>query len=81
MSANYEAWKKSGCEHGWKMPKRPSLFWRLPFIRHAWVMWVTWQVELHYRHGLGSIGIRTGYDEWVLYGMFWNYWPSDEKQT
>lgn len=61
-------WELSGAEHGWVMPSAPR--WkRLPIIRHIRAVRAKWQIERWYSHGPGSFGIRTGYDEWVVFGM------------
>lgn len=62
-------WLEAGQRLGWTMPAAP--WWkRLPVIRHARAVYGTWRVEQWYRYGPGSIGLRTGYDEWALWGIF-----------
>lgn len=62
-------WKALGAEYDWSMPAAP--WWkRLPIIRHIRTLWIAYQVERHYAYGFGSIGLRSGYDDWVLWGMW-----------
>lgn len=62
-------WREQGIEYGYTMPK--SSWWkRLPIIRHIRTIKTMIAVEWHYSRGMGSIGIRTGYDDWVLWGMW-----------
>lgn len=61
-------WEKYGEELGYVMPQAPD--WkRLPIIRHARAIWLKIQVERHYTKWAG-IGIRTGYDDWVINGIW-----------
>lgn len=65
-----EQWLKDGAENGWQMPTAPR--WkRLPIIRHLRAIYWHNKVERHYRMcaALGMVG-RTGYDEWVVYGIW-----------
>lgn len=62
-------WHYAGIENGWTMPCVPR--WkRLPIIRHIRTLWGSLSVAFWYALGPGSIGIETGYDDWVLYGMW-----------
>lgn len=74
-------WFATGTRNGWYMPEAPHWFWRLPVIRHLWLVREAMRVEHHYTYGLGSIGFRTGYDEWVLWGMWRNLWLDDATPT
>ena len=70
-------WRMCGKNHNWKMPIIPR--WkRLPIVRHILTWKAMWEVERWYTYGPGSIGIPTGYDNWVLDGM-WNNWESLEN--
>lgn len=63
-----QIWRRDGERFGWKMPRAPS--WkRLPVIRHIRAMRLRIQIELWYAAGPGSIGLRSGYDNWVLFGI------------
>lgn len=59
-------WFEQGKRNGWVMPEAP-LWKRLPIIRHIRAIWNSYQVARWYSM---VPGIPTGYDEWVLYGMF-----------
>lgn len=74
-------WQRIGRENKWTMPPTPRWLWRLPLVRHLWVLWQAWQVERHYSHGFGSFGLRTGYDGWVLWGMWRNLWPQEASDV
>lgn len=64
-----EDWKVSGDELGYTMPRAPR--WkRLPIIRHVRTIYAACMVELWYSNGPGVIGVRTGADDWVLWGMW-----------
>ena len=69
MSDAIKDWHERGLEYGYRMPTAPR--WkRLPIIRHFRTIKTAIAVEWHYSFGFGSIGIRTGYDDWVLWGMW-----------
>lgn len=69
-------WKQRGIDNDWTMPPKPHWIIRLPIIRHLWVMRESFCVERHYSHGIGSIGLRSGYDDWALHGMWNDWWPN-----
>ena len=62
-------WEKTGAELGWVMPA--AVWWkRLPVIRHVRAILGAVKVAIHNRF-YRSIGlIPTGYDDWVLHGMW-----------
>lgn len=65
---DFERWKADGVAYGWVMPAAP--WWkRLPVVRHVRAVWNGFWVEVWYRKGPGSLGLRTGYDNWVLWGI------------
>jgi hypothetical protein len=66
---DFHRWQQMGAENEWKMPFT-SRWKRLFIIRHVRTLWMEFQMELWYSYGPGSIGIRTGYDSWVIYGMW-----------
>lgn len=67
---DYEKWETDGQRYEWKMPSAPR--WkRLPIIRHIRALKLKVAVERHYSAGIGMIGIRSGYDDWVIYGVWY----------
>lgn len=63
-------WIVDGKMNGWEMPKT-SFILRLPIIRQVRAIYRLILVELWYSIGPGSYcGIRSGYDSWVLYGIW-----------
>lgn len=64
-----ESWIDEGHEKGWMMPVK-RWFQRWPIVRHFWVGWVGIQVERHNTRWRQMGSIPTGYDEWVLYGVW-----------
>lgn len=66
--SKHQEWFDQGQCNSWNMPVR-KLYHRLPIIRHIVTLWSAWQVERWYA---AVPGIRTGYDEWVLYGIWHN---------
>ncbi len=63
-----DLWRAYGLKEGWKMPSAPR--WkRLPGIRWVRALVECIRVEAWYRHGPGRMGVRTGYDDWVVYGI------------
>lgn len=69
MSDDLVRWHRRSAEYGWQMPVA-SWWKRLPVIRHARAAWAKWQIERWYGYGPGSIGLRTGYDDWVVFGIY-----------
>lgn len=66
----HSAWVLDGNANAWKMPV-VSRWKRLLLIRHLRAIYLKSKVETHYSVGMGFFGLRTGYDDWVLYGI-WN---------
>lgn len=64
----HQEWFNQGQRNNWHIPEL-KLYHRLPIIRHIVTLWSAWQVERWYA---AVPGIRTGYDEWVLYGIWHN---------
>lgn len=61
----HSEWIKQATENGWVMP--PEARWmRLPIIRRIRAFWALYRVERWYAQ---VPGIRTGYVEWVVYGI------------
>lgn len=64
-----ERWHQTRADCGWSMPSAP--FWkRLPVVRHIRTWWGMYQISRWYSQGPGLLGIPTGYDNWVLFGMW-----------
>lgn len=67
--SDMHAWLQDKEAYGWEMPAAP--WWKkLPIIRHVRAIWAKIQVERWYSHGPGLLGIRSGYDDWIVYGIF-----------
>ena len=67
-----EQWLKDMAYNNWIMPFAP--WWkRLPTIRHVRAILLKLRVERHYNSGVGQYGLRSGYDDWVLYGIWHGY--------
>lgn len=67
--SDLEKWEADARAFEWTMP-RASWWKRLLIIRHIRALIACVAVENHYSHGLGSIGLRSGYDDWVLWGIW-----------
>lgn len=79
MDDKREAWLQQAERNGWKMPVAPA--WkRLPVIRHVRAIWCAIQVERWYSSGPGMIGVRTGYDDWALWGIWHGLERSSAKR-
>jgi hypothetical protein len=65
-------WIKTGRDLGWQRPTAPR--WkRLPVIRHIRAIRAAIAVDRHERF-YRSIGlIPTGYDQWVIHGIWHGY--------
>lgn len=68
---SYENWQLAAKDNLWKMP---SVVWwkRWIIIRHIRAIYHVICVELWYARGPGSMYgyVRSGYDRWVLYGIW-----------
>lgn len=62
--SRHQEWIGQGQRNDWRMPDM-GLSYRIPIIRHVRIIWDKIQIERWYS---AVPGIRTGYDEWVLYG-------------
>lgn len=68
--SRHQDWLAQGERCGWRMHGAP--WWkRLPIIRHIRALWHSWRAYHWHRYGPGSIGIPTGYDNWVIYGIWY----------
>lgn len=63
-----ERWRADGNEWNWSLPPKAPRLLRLPIIRHFRALWLSYKIERHYAAWRG-LGVRTGYDEWVLYAI------------
>lgn len=62
-------WEKDGADFGWVMPT--AAFWkRLPLVRHVRAIYYAIQVDRHNRFWRAMGAIPTGYDAWVIHGIF-----------
>lgn len=66
-------WLAAGLDSGWGPPPRSGPLARLPVIRHVRTLWLTLQVARHSTFWAGMGMLDTGYDDWVLFGM-WRGW-------
>ena len=67
-TADYDAlWKADGERLGYRLPPPAARWKRLPVIRFMRAAVLFWRLEAHYANC--PIGIRPGYDEWVLYAI------------
>lgn len=65
-----DEWKDTGRHHGWDMPSAPA--WkRLPIVRHVRTLYHSYKVQAWDDFWWGMGLMATGYDDWVLWGM-WN---------
>lgn len=69
MSNCETLWLKDQKENGWILPPPAASWKRLVIIRHIRAAILRWKVERHYAYGPGLIGLRSGYDDWVLYAI------------
>lgn len=71
-NSDLQRWTEDGQRFGWVVPAAP--WWkRLPGIRHFRAAIGARAVAKHNRF-YGALGLMlTGYDEWVLYGIFHGY--------
>ena len=64
-----DAWEIDGKTYGWVMPYSP--WWkRLPIIRHFRFIYYSYCVTLHNEFYTRIGLLPTGYDKWVLYGIW-----------
>ncbi|MEN5297506.1 hypothetical protein ABE530_04015 [Brucella sp. TWI559] len=63
----HSEWKLIGEKNGWVTPDLGILY-RIPIIRHVLVFRDAQRIERWYS---AVPGVRTGYDEWVQYGIWW----------
>ena len=70
--SKYDSWLNEGREYGWNMPTF-SLWKRLPLIRHVFVLYTAVKIYRHESMWRAVGAIPSGYDHWVLYGLWHNY--------
>lgn len=61
-------WELDKEKHGWVLPPKAHWCLRLPIVRQVRFVWLAVKIDRHYQT-IGSFGIPTGYDEWVLYAI------------
>lgn len=64
-----DTWKECGERNGWLMPTAP-LWKRLPIIRHVRALKDAVALKRHEDMYISMGLIPTGYDQWVLWGIF-----------
>jgi hypothetical protein len=75
-----QKWRETGRRERWIMPKTWRIS-RLPIIRHVRTLWAAWGVERHYAVWESAGLLRSGYDEWVLWGLWRGLTTSVEQPT
>jgi hypothetical protein len=71
-TAEHKAWSMIQRDQGWIMPAAPR--WkRLPLIRHLRAIRAAWHVHQHNAFYIGLGLLPTGYDQWVLHGIWKGY--------
>jgi hypothetical protein len=74
---DHELWIEDKVRFGWEMPYAP--WWkRLPVIRNIRGALMTSQVNKHNKFWASMGSIPSGYDRWVLYGVY-RGWERKEK--
>ena len=66
-----DRWEQDKKDFGWKLPEC-SQWKRLPIIRHLRVIYLSLMLMLWRRYwdAQGFSGLHSGYDNWVLYGIW-----------
>lgn len=73
MTGKDMEWGLIAANNDWYMP-RVSRWKRWPVVRHVRTLRAAMRVHRHYQIYTGLMGMAsTGYDEWVLYGMWRGY--------
>lgn len=62
-------WRSACVLFGWRLPAPAAWPWRLWGVRYLRAACASIGVDLWYAYGPGSIGVRSGYDDWVLYAV------------
>ena len=69
MADPHKEWRTDGLANGWHMP--PEARWKcLPIIRHIRAAVAALAVDEHETFWRTAGLIPTGYDQWVLYGIW-----------
>jgi hypothetical protein len=63
-------WLEYGAEYDWTPPRKAARIYRLPVIRHVRYAYTALLVERHYKYWAAIGAARSGYDSWVLFGIF-----------
>jgi len=61
------SWHEQVERNNWQLPPRPFMY-RLPIIRRLRYAWDMHQLDRWYS---AVPGVRTGFDEWCLYGWWY----------
>lgn len=69
MTDRHHNWRMDGADKGWRMPPA-TWFRRMPLIRHIRAIRAFLRVEQHDDLWRAAGYIPTGYDQWVLYGIW-----------
>lgn len=69
MTDDEKYWHEDARDNGWILPPSAPRWKRLPIIRRLRVARYRAKIQEHYSSGIGSIGLPTGYDNWVLYAI------------
>ena len=69
MTNSNDLWQAAGDDYGWTMPRVPG-WWRWWGVRHVRALWSARQVSRHnaFYRSLGML--PTGYDQWVMFGIW-----------
>lgn len=69
MADGFENWMQDKAAYRWEMPR--TAFWkRRPVIRHVRFILHSYSVSKHNAFWSSLGAIPTGYDRWVLYGIW-----------
>lgn len=70
MKLSLIRWYQRRYADDYPRPYRGARWKRLPIIRHARALWIGWRIARWYSSGPGSFGIPTGYDHWIVRGIW-----------
>ncbi|WP_139975807.1 hypothetical protein [Ochrobactrum sp. CGA5] len=71
--ADHYGWRAQGAIGDYHLPPRPFLY-RVPVIKRFKYAYDMWKLDRWYS---AVPGIRTGYDEWCLYGWWYGLTMED----
>lgn len=64
-----QKWHRDAELYGWELPPIAPRWRRVWGVRHVRAAVLAYRIDSHYSTGLGQFGIRSGYDEWVLWAV------------